>query len=152
MNNLFDILFEKAVHQPPLFDNINLFCIDNNLNIRIKQNTNYDLSGFWVSLDTNAINHTLKQHGNENVEKLRGQIVVVKNDFSLIEKVVIEADNICLAGKSSIGNDLIIFEKNIEQITYFMVFEIRKIVISKKQKYKLNRLALQTLYKRKTPL
>ncbi len=111
MQNSIAQLIEQSAHIPPVFGIVGLFQIDETFNCRIVENTGFDLQGFAVSIDNYSINHSLKHHGNEHEENLRGQTAVHAQDFLRIENIVKEADKILNAGVSNIGKNLILFEK-----------------------------------------
>jgi hypothetical protein len=98
------------------------------------------LSGFKHTVDNYAIVHTHNKHGQESKEISRGQIAVLRSDYLLIPEIITEPNKISIGEKSSIGTDLIIYEKEINGIIYFYVEEVRK---------KRKSLAMKTLYKRK---
>jgi hypothetical protein len=98
------------------------------------------LSEFKHTVDNYAIVHTHNKHGQESKEISRGQIAVLGSDYLLIPEIITESDKVSIGEKSSIGTDLIMYEKEIDKITYFYVAEVRK---------KRKSLAMKTLYKRK---
>ena len=98
------------------------------------------LEGFKRTIDNYAIIHTHNKHGQEKKEISRGQVPVVMTDYLLIPEIVKVPDKISVGEKSNIGTELIIYEKEIKEIIYFYVEEVRK---------KRKSLAMKTLYKRK---
>ena len=107
----------------------------------LKLKTDLDVEGFTRILDKSSINHTISKHGNDKIEKNRGQIAVVYDDFYLIPKIV-KTENIIYSGKTKTGTDCILYQKVIGDV-YYYVEEVRK---GKKE------LCLKTLYKRKATL
>jgi len=101
-----------------------------------------ELEGYKHILDDGSIRHVIKQHGNRDKEELRGQVAVTEMDFTLIPSILTEYDKVRSGGKSSLGLDVIIFEKVITD-TYFYLVEVRT---GRK------RLSMKTLYKRKAPI
>ncbi len=99
-----------------------------------------DLTGVERVLDTYGIKHTIKEHGSEKTELLRGQLPINIDDFELIPEII-KTENIRYGGKNSLRQDVFIFEKRIGNL-YFVVEAAR---FSKKG----NKLVFQTLYKRK---
>jgi phage-Barnase-EndoU-ColicinE5/D-RelE like nuclease3 len=99
-----------------------------------------NLKDFKRTIDNYAIVHTHNKHGQENKEKSRGQIAVIKEDYLLIPDIVNNPDSISVGEKSNIGTELIIYEKEINNIYYFYVEEVRK---------KRKSLSMKTLYKKK---
>ncbi|MBL7802379.1 MAG: hypothetical protein JNL02_01490 [Saprospiraceae bacterium] len=91
---------------------------------KLKQMIGLDLQGFKRKIDTNAVRHVFKKHGNEEAELKRGQIGIVQEDFLLIEVVVSKPD-ILVIGMSKLGNRVIFYEKTFPEFRFFYVEEIR---------------------------
>lgn len=100
--------------------------------------TGFKLLGYKRIIDKFGINHTLRNHGNEKTETLRGQIAITEKDFELIPKIVL-SKNVIHTSKNKLGNDIILYEAIIED-TFYYVEEVRK---GKKE------LCMTTMYKRK---
>ena len=96
-----------------------------------------DIKGFVHSIDNFFVIHALNRHGNEQIERNRGNIHITNEDIKKIPAVLKEPDFIIYGSKSKTGNKAIIFVKNMGNATVF-VEEIR----NGKMK-----LAAQTLYK-----
>ena len=109
------------------------------LNIYVKEN----LNGLKRIMDTNAIRHTIKEHGNFKTETLRGQLPVNTDDFLLVPYILTNPDKTEYMGKNSLKHDVFRYTKNID-VTYFVAESVR---FSKK---KGNKMVFQTMYKRKT--
>jgi hypothetical protein len=105
----------------------------------IKNHINIDLTGYKRVIDSHAINHVIKNHGNVKREILRGQIAVNEGDFEKISEIIAEPNTIEYAGKNDIGRDLIKFTQSKDEKLIY-VEEVRS---GKKE------VALQTLYKQK---
>ena len=99
-----------------------------------------DLTGVERILDTYGIKHTIKEHGSEKTELLRGQLPINIDDFELIPKII-QTENVKYSGKNSLKQDVFVFERRIGNL-YFIVEAVR---FSKKG----NKLVFQTLFKRK---
>lgn len=106
--------------------------------VAIEKTTGIDLTGYIHVIDRFAVGHTLKVHGDEKEESLRGQIAVTPADFKKIPRIL-KSDNIIYQGKNSKGLDCILYEAVIGSIFYYVV-EVRT-----KRKH----LAMATMYKRK---
>ncbi len=89
----------------------------------IKLKTGLNVSGFKRILDNNGVNHTIKNHGKEKIESLRGQIAVTLEDFEKIPRIV-KSENVIYGGKTKIGLDCILYEATIDN-TFFYVEEVR---------------------------
>ena len=105
---------------------------------KIKLLTNLNVNGYKRIIDNYGVLHTLKNHGNVKLEESRGQIAITENDFTKIPSIV-KTDNIIYSGKDRLGNDIILYEKKIG-VVYYYIEEIR---VGRKV------LALKSMYKRK---
>ncbi len=106
---------------------------------KLKTETGLDLTDFNRVIDNYAILHTLNKHGNQKREEKQGQIAVIPTDFEMIPTITSQPDKIETGEKDSIGNDLIKYTKQIDNV-YIYAEEIRK---GKKE------LSAKTMYKRK---
>lgn len=104
----------------------------------IELKTGFKLLGYKRVIDKFGINHTLKQHGNIEAEKLRGQIAITSEDFELVPQIAV-SDNIIHVSKNKFGNDIILYEAIIQN-TFYYVEEVRK---GRKE------LCMTSMYKRK---
>lgn len=105
---------------------------------RIQDITGFNLEGYERIVDRFAVGHTLKVHGDQEGEALRGQIAVTEADFLKLPRII-KSENIIYAGKNKRGQDCLLYEATIGNIFYY-VEEIRK---GRKQ------LAMVTMFKRK---
>lgn len=106
----------------------------------IKKNTNLTVEGYNRVVDNYAVKHVLKNHGNAQTETLRGQIAVEKSDFEKISTIVTPPHSISYGGKNDTGRDTIQYVKELENIQYTLLEEVRS---------KRKEVALNTLYKNK---
>ena len=106
----------------------------------IKSQIGIDLTGVERILDSYGIKHTIKEHGSEKTESLRGQLPINIDDFELIPKII-QTENVKYGGKNSLKQDVFVFEKRIGNL-FFVVEAVR-------QSKRGNKLVFQTLYKRK---
>lgn len=106
----------------------------------IEKYVGVNLAGVERIIDTYAIKHTIKMHGNERTEKSRGQLPVNIDDFELIPEIL-KTDIVKYGGKNALKQDVFVFEKRIGNL-YFVVEAVR---FSKKG----NKMVFQTLYKKK---
>lgn len=113
-------------------------CIDETEAKSLELKTGFKLLGYKRVIDKFGINHTLKQHGNIEAEKLRGQIAITSEDFELVPQIAV-SDNIIHVSKNKFGNDIILYEAIIQN-TFYYVEEVRK---GRKE------LCMTTMYKRK---
>jgi hypothetical protein len=86
----------------------------------IQEKLGLDLTNFQRILDNSGIKHAFKKHGNAKTEEPRGQIAIVPSDFEKILEIVQNPDLVEYVGKNRIGNDLILYEKNFENILCYV--------------------------------
>ena len=103
------------------------------------EQSGHGLEGYRRVLDSFAVKHIFKNHGNDKTELLRGQIGVVREDFLLIERTV-KTSGIVSIELSKIGNTIFVYTFEHENFRLFLVEEIR---VRRKE------LAVLTLYKQK---
>ncbi len=84
-----------------------------------------DLTGYRHTIDTFAVRHTLKIHGDARREMKRGQIAVSPEDFECIPDILAAPDSVTGTGKSRIGAETITYRKTIGDMTVFYVEEVR---------------------------
>lgn len=96
-----------------------------------------DIKGFVHSIDNFFVIHALNRHGNEQIEKNRGNVHITNEDIKNIPAVLQAPDFIIYGSKSKTGNKAILFVKNMAEATVF-VEEVRNGRM---------KLAAQTLYK-----
>ena len=129
--------FVEAAKKVPSNAKLYFGKIGANIARRIKQSLGVDLENYNISLSTNAIRHTNKNHGNIQTEANRGQVAVTTEDFKLIPKIVTDFDNVNLSGTTENHNQAILFEKQIRDMYYLVSY------VSDKS----NSLEVQTMYK-----
>ena len=99
------------------------------------------VGSFCHVLDNFAVKHIMHRHGSKR-ESLRGQVPVTYSDLLLIPFIFTNYDS-CFPGKCNNGNHAIIYTKEIEEVTYTLIEEVRT---------GHSELATSTLYKRKKKL
>ena len=91
---------------------------------RIKSATGKDLSGYVHALDSFGVLHGENSHGGAG-ERLRGQVPINRQDWKLADEIVQNFDGVEIRKKgSSVGNDILIFNKKIGDTVYY-VAEVR---------------------------
>jgi len=143
-----ETLYQSALSLQNDYLIVDIGVVDETFAERIKKSTGFDFTGYVISIDNYSIKHILEKHGNPIREAKRGQISITKEDFLLLPKLLFEFDSVKYDVKIKNINhtkrESLIFEKTIGD-TYFVVKEIR--TVSKKGK--VNKITLQTMYKRK---
>lgn len=105
---------------------------------RIQEATGLDVRGYEHIVDLYAVQHVIKEHGDEKSEAKRGNIAITPEDFKSLESVLHSPDSIEDAGKTKQGLNAIRFQKLIGD-NLVCVEEVRT---------KHKTLALKTFYKR----
>lgn len=99
--------------------------------------TSLDLQNYQRIIDNYAVRHTIKKHGSESTEKLRGQLAVNEEDLGFIPEIMENPDLQKDGGINKIGRQTVVSSKEMEKGNYIYVEEVR----NKKEE-----LAMQTLY------
>ena len=82
----------------------------------IETKININLEKYKRIIDNFGVKHTSKKHGNAEKEASRGQITIEIDDFAYIPIIVTEPDAIVFGEVNDIGNVLIKYIKNIDDI------------------------------------
>lgn len=139
MENEIKQLVEFAINSKnPINSKLEISIIDESEAELLEIKTGFKLIGFKRIIDKFGINHTLKNHGNSDIEKRRGQIAITEKDFELVPQIV-KSQNVIHVSKNKIGNDIILYEAIIKD-TFYYVEEVRK---GRKE------LCMATMYKKK---
>ena len=93
---------------------------------KIKQTLGINLENYNISLSTNAVRHTYKNHGKLEYENNRGQVPITSDDFKLIPQIVTNYDNVRLSGTTENNNSAIVFEKRIGDNYYLVSYVSNK--------------------------
>jgi hypothetical protein len=108
-----------------------------------------DIDGFTHEITSDFINHVMKNHGNENIEKARGQIAVKESDFEKIPELLSSPDHVIAGGKYTGGEfkgfNFIAYAKKMDDNT---TLYYEAVINSKSNKS----LRGKTLYKREKPV
>lgn len=86
---------------------------------------NLDLSDYEFTIDNFAVKHVLKQHGNPDIERPRGQVAVTDKDFDLLPLVLEKPDLVFYEGKNRKELDVFQFQKKIGN-NYIVLKEVRQ--------------------------
>lgn len=98
-------------------------------------------STFVHSIESSAIIHNQKKHGNAEREEKRGQVAICMNDYLLIPEIIENYTNVILSpNKNKQGRDVLLYEKKYDDGTIIYVEEVRE---NRKS------LSFQTMYKKK---
>jgi hypothetical protein len=91
----------------------------------IKDHTGLDVSGYEHDIDTNAIQHIFKRHGDERKELSRGQLPVTDADIEAIPSIVHSADAIVTGAKNARGQEIVGYIKRMPNDTTLYLEEVR---------------------------
>jgi hypothetical protein len=92
---------------------------------KIKDKTGINVNGYNIVIDSYAILHTIKQHGDKKTEEERGQVAVNKSDLLLIPKIIFYPDLIIKSQyKNKRGMNVIKYIKQFKN-KYYVLEEIR---------------------------
>ncbi|MBD2751753.1 PBECR3 domain-containing polyvalent protein [Spirosoma validum] len=83
-----------------------------------------DLTNYMFTIDTYAIRHIMKSHGNPQKKEARGQKAITTDDFELIYQIINDSDVVFYDGKNRIGREVIQFQKRIGD-RYIILKEVR---------------------------
>lgn len=89
---------------------------------KIKSELGINVENYNISLTTSAVRHILKNHGNIETEKYRGQISITHTDFCLIPQIISNYDKIRKVGITENGNYAIIIEKKRKNTFYLISY------------------------------
>ncbi len=116
------------------------FDVPNDVEInRLFSLSGHVLTNYRRVMDSFAVRHVFKNHGNPKMESLRGQIAVLPEDFTLISLVLIQYDSFTVE-KYRIGNIMFRYTMETEEFRLIYAEEVRA---GRRE------LAVQTLYKQK---
>lgn len=93
---------------------------------RIREKTGFDLTGFTRLIDNYGVRHTLGNHGDVRKEASRGQLAVTVDDFLLLTTIMDFFDEVRHDGKNRVGRDVLVFTKEIDEVGYRHVVEVRE--------------------------
>jgi len=84
-----------------------------------------DIKGFEHEISNYFKNHVLKEHGNPEREKARGQIAVNEDDFEKIAGIVENPDHAMIGAKRD-GKDVLFYTKKMDDGTIIYVEDVIK--------------------------
>jgi len=84
-----------------------------------------NIDGYTHSVDTSAIRHILKSHGNAESETQRGNVAITKEDIAQIPSIFSSPDKVVLGLTNNIGNDMIGYLKRLPDGSTLYLEEVR---------------------------
>lgn len=141
IQNLKDLLTKSSTDENELLKTVLKQLSDEEAQ-KIQDKLGIKVKGYNRVVDNYAIKHILKNHGDAKTEAQRGQVAVKLSDFEKIMEIVNAPDQVIHAGKNTTGRTTIKYQKNISEIIYTYLEEVRT---------KRKKLATNTMYKHKKP-
>lgn len=84
-----------------------------------------EISNFTHVIDTSAVRHIRKEHGDIEKEIKRGQLGITDEDIKKLPEVIAEPDSVAFGTRNKIGRDQIVYLKKLEDGTTLYFEEIR---------------------------
>ncbi len=84
-----------------------------------------DIANYAHMIDSSAVNHINKKHGNTKTEQARGQIAITEQDYETIADVITAPDQKVFGGKTRLGRDEIFYIKKMADGTTVVLEEKR---------------------------
>lgn len=101
--------------------------------------TGLKVHGLNMEIDSQAVVHIIKEHGNNTEQQLRGQAGITPKDYTLIPDILKSPDSVIKGKVIRGGGDSLVYSKCIASRKYFLVMRI--------QGYPLNpHMTVKTLY------
>ncbi|ROW31545.1 hypothetical protein CGZ60_09835, partial [Neisseria animalis] len=98
-----------------------------------------DIAGFTHMIDSSAINHVLKNHGNEKTERNRGNVAVTADDFETVADVIANPDTMVFGGSTRLKRDAVFYVKKMDDGSTAVIEEVRtgkrKMAVTSMRKY-----------------
>jgi len=82
-----------------------------------------NINGFEHEITDYFINHVLKEHGNSEKEKARGQVAIKEDDFEKISSIVENPDHAMIGAKRE-GKDVLYYVKKMNDGTTLYVEDV----------------------------
>lgn len=117
-------VIQKAKENPNERQNVVIGKVSEKLQQKAKEN-GFDLSNYNHDIDVSGTRHSVKQHGDEKREELRGQIAIKDEDFEKIPEIIYDYDDVEFTGKNKTGLETITYKKVFPDGTVAYVEEIR---------------------------
>ncbi|MFN3856533.1 MAG: hypothetical protein ACK4RV_02205 [Caulobacter sp.] len=89
------------------------------------QEAGVNLAGFTHRIDSSAVNHIIKQHGDAAREERRGQVGITEEDILSIPTILAAPDQVVFGAKNNRGQDLVAFVKTLPDGHVLYVEEVR---------------------------
>ncbi|KAB0665567.1 hypothetical protein F6V25_07535 [Oryzomonas japonica] len=84
-----------------------------------------NIDGYHHSIDTFAIRHILKRHGDVVSEKKRGLVAVTNEDITSIPEIIATPDKVVLGARNKRNQDVIVYVKTMPDGSTMYIDEVR---------------------------
>ncbi len=91
----------------------------------IKEHTGLDVSNYHHQVDSYAMKHAIKKHGDKASEANRGQVAITNDDFQLLPEILDNPDSVILGTKNKKSQDQVFSVKVMPDGTALVVEEVR---------------------------
>ncbi|QIB38120.1 hypothetical protein G3A56_09065 [Rhizobium oryzihabitans] len=92
----------------------------------VEQQTGLDIHGYRHTIDSSAIRHILKNHGDAGKETARGMVPITEEDLVGIPDMIASADKIVTGAKGRRGEELVGYLKKLDDGTTLYIEEARR--------------------------
>lgn len=105
----------QSIGNPTLKDSLSLGNIPKTIAQKLSDN-GYDVAQYLHTLTSGNVRHIVNRHGDEKVEKQRGQLPMTTAEIKKIPDVLANPDYLVLGGKTRRGLDTIIYTKTMNVV------------------------------------
>ncbi|NTZ90470.1 hypothetical protein [Agrobacterium tumefaciens] len=92
----------------------------------VEQQTGFDIHGYRHTIDSSAIRHILKNHGDAGKETARGMVPITEEDLVGIPDMIASADKVVTGAKGRRGEELVGYLKKLDDGTTLYIEEARR--------------------------
>lgn len=94
--------------------------------VRLAEENVVKIDGSYIhSIDSYMMRHAMKEHGDAQRERSRGQIALTEEDFKLVPVIINNPDYVVFGNKNKRGQDLIVYVKNLPDGSTLYFEEVR---------------------------
>ncbi|WP_352401929.1 hypothetical protein [Synergistes jonesii] len=94
--------------------------------VRLAEENAVKIDGSYIhSIDSYMMRHAMKEHGDAQRERSRGQIALTEEDFKLVPVIINNPDYVVFGNKNKRGQDLIVYVKNLPDGSTLYFEEVR---------------------------
>jgi hypothetical protein len=93
---------------------------------KLREKTGLELEGYSHQINSDSIRHILKEHGNEQLERFRGQVAITERDILRIPEIVKDFDDVMNKGRNKKGEQSLLYRKKIGNDYFYVETVSRK--------------------------